>query len=463
MSNFASNGNFERESRTSHTHIINDEEVKKYLNNCTIPAHAENVKLNESLIYDITYPDSKSIDFYIAVDGENTTLPVNKGFPSSLLTFFQFGSLAIEGSDLDDMEKKPFVSPEDIKKLKEIRREKFVLPTKNIALQNGVDFKTVVRTAIQDFFRKDHVDEDERKENAGDESMLATVFWFIFEMYNPDSVKHHYVLSKCPHCETPKIELWKDLMRKPAYSWECTHPKCKKEIFITDIFRLFEKVDEETGAEGIIVYLKNVIETFLIIHIIKKLLKIEDGLINRFLIVKDGPLSFGGETANMHKPMQAFINFLNKTHNINLVGVESSGPFVEHANQIKDKLKPGRAFLLNNKHIYTNILVGDPKAHDYGATSYYGGKMIYKSFDERIYVLTMPVENHVTYYRQPEITDFKNIQEVLFSVAKLRCDIYENALIPIAVINKLISLSTQSGAKILEKFAKKSLKKNEDR
>lgn len=462
MSNFAS-GKFERESRTSHTHIINDEEVKKYLNNCTIPAHAENVQLNESLIYDIPYPEHKSIDFYIAVDGENTTLPVNDGFPSSLLTFFQFGSLAIEGSDLDDLEKKPFVSPEDIKKLKEIRREKFVLPTKNIALQNGVDFKTVVRTAIQNFFRNEHVDEDERKENAEDGSMLATVFWFIFEMYNPDSTKHHYVLSRCPHCQTPNIELWKDRMQKPSYSWECTHLKCKKEIFITDVFRLFEKVDEETGAEGIIVYLRNVIETFLIIHIIKKLLKIEDGLINRFLIVKDGPLSFGGETANMHKPMQAMINFLNKTHCINLVGVESSGPFVEHANQIKDKIKPGRAFLLNNKHIYSNILVGDPKVQEYGATSYYGGKMIYKSFDERLYVLTMPVANHVTYYHQPEITDFKNLQEVLFSVAKLRCDIYENALIPIAVINKLISLSTQSGAKILEKFAKKSLKKNEDR
>jgi len=458
MSNLASGGKFERESRISHTYIINDDEVRRYLDHCTIPAHAQNVKLNESLIYDINYPDSKSIDYFIAVDGENTTLPVNEGFPSSLLTFFQFGSLVIVGSDLDDMEKKPFVSPEDIKKLKDIRREKLVLPTKNVALKSGTDFKTVVRTAIQDFFRKEHVGDDQ-KEHEGDESMLDTVFWFLFGGYNPTADKHHYVLSQCPHCGTSDIELWKDRMRKPDYSWECTHSKCKKEIFITDVFRLFEKVDEEAGAQGIVVYLRNVIETFLIIHIIKKLLAIEDGLVNRFLIVKDGPLSFGGETANMHKPMQAMISFLNKTYNINLVGVESSGPFVEHAKQISDKIKPGQAFLVDNKHIYTHILVGDPKVQEYGSTSYYSGRMIYKSLDERIYVLTMPVENHVTYYKRPEIADFKNIQEVLFSIAKLRCDIYENALIPIAVINKLISLSTQSGAKILEKFAKKSFKK----
>lgn len=450
MSRLPRSGKFERESRVSHIHIINDDEVKGYLQNCAIPAHAENVTLNESLLYDIGYPESSSIDYYIAVDGETTTLPVNEGFPSSLLTFFQFGSLAIVGSDLDEMERKPFVSPEDIKKLKEIKREKFVLPTKNITLRNGTDFRTIVRTAIQDFFRKEH---------AGDESMLATVFWFIFEDYDPASVKNNYTLARCPHCGTEDIELWKDKIRLPAYSWECTHPKCKKEIFITDVFRLFERVDEETGAEGIVVYLKNVIETFLIVHTIKKLLDIEDGLVNQFLIVKDGPLSFGQETSIMRRPMQAMLTFLNKTYRINLVGVESSGPFVDHAKEIGSKLKPGQAFLLSNKHIYTYILVGDPRTQEYGASTYYGGKMIYKSLDERVYVLTMPVENQMTYYNQPELTDFKNIQEVLFSVARLRCDIYENALIPIAVINKLISLSTHSGAKILERFAKKTLKK----
>ena len=473
MSKFSSGGKFEPESRTSHIYIINDDEVKKYLEECTIPAAAKDVNLNQSLIHEIPYPDSKFIDFYIAVDGESTTIPINEGFPSSLLTFFQFGTLAIAGSDLDGMDKKPFISPDDIKKLKEIRREKFVLPTKNVALKNGIDFRTVVRTAIQDFFRKEHVDEDERKklaeddakskakEEKKDESLLATVFWFIFEMYNPDVVKHHYLLSRCPHCRTPNIELWKERIQIPNYSWECTESKCKKDIYITDVFRLFEKVDDEIGAEGIIALLKNVIETFLIIHAIKKLLEIRDGSINRFLIVKDGPLSFNGETVYMVQPMQALIRFLNKAYNINLVGVESSGPFVDHAKQIGNKLPAGHAFLLNNKHIYTYILVGDPEAQDYGAKNYYSGKMIYKSLDERIYVLTMPVENHVTYYRRPELLDFKNIQEILFSVARLRCDIYENALIPIAVINKMISISTRSGGNILKKFIDNYLN-NED-
>ncbi|MBS1663636.1 MAG: hypothetical protein JST68_21515 [Bacteroidetes bacterium] len=450
MTDYSRNGKFERESRTSHSYIIRDEEVQAYLNNCTIPASTRNVELNTALKYTVDYPEGNSIEHIIAVDGENTTLPINEGFPSSLLTFFQFGSIVIEIKDLQDMEKKPFVSPEDIKKLKEIKREKLVLPTKNISLVGGMDFKTVVRTAIQDFFRKDH---------AWNSPMLETVYWFLFETYNPAAVKPVHMLSQCPQCGTRDIPLERDKMR-PEYSWACTHHLCRKEIFLTDVFKLFERVDNETGAEAIVSMLRGVVETFLILHAIRQLIDIEEGLVSQFLFVKDGPLSFSGETAPMQLPMLKLLSYLSKTNNrINLVGVEAGGSFVEHAKQIRDKIKPGEVFLLNNAHIYRYVLVGDSKSQRYGESTYYGGKIIYKSLDERIYVLTLPVDNPVTYYSVPELKDLKNLQEVLFSVARLRCDIYENALIPIAVVNKMISLSTQAGTKILEKFAKKTVQK----
>lgn len=448
MSEDYTKNTFERGSRISHSYIINDEEVKQYLNNCEIPVEAEDVELNEGLKHEIVYPEINSIEFIVAVDGESTTIPVKKSFPSSLITFFQFGSLLIKGSDLDEMERKPFVSPSDIGKLKMIDREKFVLPTKNVALKKDIDFRTTVREAIHEFFKKTHT---------GKTPILETLHWFIFERYNPSSTKNDYKLSQCPHCGTKNINLEKDKINIKNYSWICTHSKCNKEILITDVFRLFEKVDNDAGATGIITYLESVTESFFIIHTIKSLMNIEDGLVDRFLFVKDGPLSFGGETANMHKPMQALLTYLNKKNKINLIGVETSGPFVEHARQIKDKLTPGQVFLLNNEHIYTYIQIGNHKEQQYGSTSYYSGKFIYKSFDERVYVLTLPVENHNTYYNQPELNDLKNIQEILMNIDKLRCDIYENALIPVAIANKLISLTNRPSSEILERFAKKTM------
>lgn len=443
----SNNDKFQRAGNIAHNYIINNEEVQSYLNNCIIPIEAEKVELNKSLLHDINLPTESSIEHIVTTDGEKTTIPVKKSFPSSLITFFQFGSLLINKADLDNMKQKPFVSPSDIKKLKKIEREHLVIPTKNISLKKGVDFKTSVRHTIHDFFKKSHT---------GNTPMLKTLYWFIFRTYSKTTEKQSYKLSKCPSCGTKEILLEKDKINFSNYSWICTHPRCKKEILLTDVFRLFEKVNNETGAEGILTYTKSLIESFLHVHTIKSILEIEDGMVNRFLFVRSGPLSFGGETANMHKPMQAMLNFLNKSNRINMVGVENTGAFVDHAKQIKDKLKPGQLLLLNNEHIYTYILPGKP-TDDYASTSYYSGKVIYKSLDKRIYVLTIPVENHKNYYKTPELKDLRNIHDILQSVDLLKCDIYENALVPIAIANKLISLTNHPSSNILERFAKKTL------
>lgn len=442
--------NFQRASHISHSHIINDEEVQEYLTNCKIPVETENVVLDQSLIFDIKYPTDNSIEHIIAVDGSKNTIPVKKSFPSSLITFFQFGSLLIKRSDLEEMKQKPFISPSDIKKIKEIKREKLVLPTKNIFLKRDVDFKTSVRKTIHKFFKKKH---------SGKESMLQTLYWFIFQLYNGNSQIDSYQLSRCPNCGTKSIKLEKGKINFLDYSWKCPHSNCTEKILLTDVFRLFEQVNNETGAEGIISYTTSLIESFLIIHNIKTLLGIKKGFINEFLFVRDGPLSFGGETANMHKPMQAMLNYLSKENRINLVGVENSGAFVDHAKQIKDKLKAGQLFLLSNNHIYSYVLPGDPNSSEYAKTSYYSGKMIYKSPDKKVYVLTIPVENHEIFYKKPELADLKNIHEILKNIDYLKCDIYENAIIPVAIANKLISLTNHPSSNILEKFAKKTMGK----
>lgn len=439
--------NFERGSKISHSFIINDEDVKKYLKSCEIPVDGEDVDLNPSFVHDIQYPDNNRIEYIISVEGEDSTIPVKKSFPSSLITFFQFGSLLIRTSDLEEMRQKPFVAPSDIKKLKSIEREKLVLPTKNVALKKGGDFFTSVREAIHAFFYKKH---------SGKTPINQTLYWFLFELYDPKSKKPTITLSKCPHCGTKDIDLEKDKIDFKTFSWNCTHTNCNKEIYITDFFRLFEKVDNETGALSIIKNTGSVIESFLLIHTIKSLLEIDGDLINQFLFVKNGPLSFNDVTANMHKPMQKLLNFLSQKNRINIVGVENSGAFVDHAKQIKDKLNPGQVLLLNNDHIYSYIIPSNSQS-GYASTSYYSGKFIYKSRDERLYVLTIPVEDHNKYYAVPELSDLRNIHEILLNIDKLKCDIYEGALIPVALANKLISLSNHPSTDILERFAKKMM------
>ena len=70
-----------------------------------------------------------------------------------------------------------------------------------------------------------------------------------------------------------------------------------------------------------------------------------------------------------------------------------------------------------------------------------------------MYVITIPVENE-NIVLNPQKADFKNIDIILWNIEKLRCDMYDNAIVPVALANKLISISNHPSAIILEKFAK---------
>jgi hypothetical protein len=56
------------------------------------------------------------------------------------------------------------------------------------------------------------------------------------------------------------------------------------------------------------------------------------------------------------------------------------------------------------------------------------------------------------------VPGFHNLQAILTNVEKLRCDMYDNALLPVALANKLVSLSDHPSSKILQKFAIESMR-----
>jgi hypothetical protein len=427
-------------SKSSHSHIINDVEVKAFLKGCEYPKSVEDVELDKALVIKVQYPEVNPVEHIIAMDGSYSTIPVKRTFPSSLITFFQFGEILINIKDLDSISEMPFISRESMSKLKELERSKLVLPTKNVSYKANVTLTHSVRRAIYEFFK-----------NKDDNSnLLVTLHWLIYELY--ETPTESYNLSQCPHCGEKNVALNRNDFDKDFISQSC--PACNKDIYLTDIFRLHELIDDELGAGGILGYLTNLIEQLNIIHTIKFIKENKPELLQKFLFIKDGPLAFFGQTANMHDPVRKLCNHLFYKYNLFLAGLEKSGAFVEHADEIKNLLNPGEALLLNNKHIYSYILPGPwDNPEPYARTSYYSSKIIFKSRDERMYVITLPVENE-NIVLNPQKSDFKNLDTILSNIEKLRCDMYDNAIVPVALANKLISLSNHPSATILEKFAK---------
>lgn len=430
----------EMASKGSHVHIINDENVKHYLEQCNLPKENDQIEIDKKYVVGIDELENNPIKLIIAIDGGYTEVPVKKTFPSSTICFFQFGALLLKLNDLEEMAEEAFISPEAMAKMKELQRIKLVVPTKNVSLKKSNSLTESVRITLYDFFKQ---------EESKGESWLKTCKWFLFQMY--DKQLNEYQLSNCPICDNSRIMVKRSEI-KDDFTFRC--PKCYGKLFLTDFFRLHEVIDDEIGAGGILGYMTSLVEQFIIIHTIRLILKLKPDMLNHNLFIKDGPLAFFGQTANMHAPMRDLITFLVEKHNIYMVGLEKSGAFVEHADEIKSKMEPGQALLLNNKHIYTYILPGDPDTKDpYARTSYYSSKIIYKAEDERIYVATIPTLDEKVVL-DPKKEDFHNLDVILKNVEKLRCDMYDNSLLPVALVNKLVSLSNHPSAVLLEKFAK---------
>lgn len=423
-------------SKSSHLHVIKDANVQAFLARCTLPSTNSEVVLPPNNCVHFVPVMPNPIQHVIAVDGGYTTVSVRNEFPSSEIGFLQFGALIFSVRDLEALEDQPFIDPDDMSKMKQIQRLKFTMPVRNVIVQGQASFTDSVRWAVAEFFQQ----------KMDDVALIETLKWLVFQEFDRPSAE--WQLASCPKCGRTNVSLKRAEMARD-HTFRCPH--CGGIIYLTDVFRLHEAVDDDLGAGGVLGYLVTTIEQLIIAHLVRLILQTKPGLLNHILFIKDGPLAFFGQTANMHKPFRSLVEFLSRNHNLFLAGLEKTGPFVEHADQIANKMDEGGILLLSNEYIYRYIIPGnaDP-ANPYGRTTYYSSKIIFKTFGGKMYVVSLPTAQILT---EPTERDLHNLHEILTNIEKLKCDMYDDALIPVALVNKLVSLADHPSARILQRFA----------
>src|SRR5579862_350823 len=400
---------FEYASKSAHGHVIKDAAVQEFLKECELPKTASAVSIPSQLTIPIGIEASNPIRHVIAVDGGYNEVAVRTEFPSATICFYQFGALIFDIDDLEQLSEQPFIDPEDIQKLKRIQRIKLTLPVRNVTLKGEKTLTASIRRALYDFFLNE----------VDDGKLIETLKWLVFEEF--DARLDVWTLARCPLCAEPEVELQKKALSK-GFVFKC--PSCNGSIYLTDVFRLHEAIDDELGAGGILAYVVTAIEQIILAHLVRTILLTKPGLMESVLFIKDGPLAFFGQTANMHKPFRALVNFLFTQHNCYLAGLEKSGAFVEHAHEIAQLLEPGTALLLNDDYIYRYIIPGKAEASSpYGRTTYYGHKVIFKSMPQHIHVITLPTS---VVSSNPTEADFPNLRVILTNIAKLKCDMYDD-------------------------------------
>lgn len=442
-----SNKSFETANKTGHISFFQDPEIQAFLARCELP-----VREQEAAILPRTFTPSPAnvINNVIAIDGGLSVAPVKncvsytkKGayYPDAAIAFMKIGAIQYSKADIAAVSKQKFVNVRDLKSVTSYEQFPLALPIKDILLEGCDNITDSFRQALFEFFTKYPKDSDLK--------FIDNLRWLLFEEYHtPQKVWH---LSSCPHCGNG-VDL--KLAKIENYSLGC--PYCGKKIFLTDVLRLHESIDPFLGAGGVVTNTLTSLEQLEMVYLMRFMLENNPAQFFNTLYLKDGPLAFFGPTANMHAPMRNLITYLHENHNIFMAGVEKESPFTEYANQIKRSMEKGQALLLGNDYIYRKIA---PRYRDnddpYGNTSYYSNKLIYKAKDENIYVVSIP---NLEPKKEPSAADYINIDAVLCELDNLFCNLYENALLPIVLVNEVSSVSQYPGSALLSSFAGKIIR-----
>ena len=202
---------FERASKASHHHIINDPEVQAVMQRIEEPPQVDEVSIEE-LIEDFEPSENNPVEAIIAVDGGYTEVVLNKDFPSRTIHFLQFGALFFKLEDLAEIDSSAFIDPKDMAKLKNIQRLKLALPTRNLCFKDSNTLKRTVLKAIYEFFLKNNLDEDK--------SFIDTLAWFVFRKYKLGKRKEedkYYNLATNPlSAEGNQVRLYQKEMSKDS-------------------------------------------------------------------------------------------------------------------------------------------------------------------------------------------------------------------------------------------------------
>jgi hypothetical protein len=433
---------FERASKIAHSEILNNPDVQAFVESCTLPSEPEGNQL-EALQRPLPSAEER-ITSVIAIDGGMTEAAVRKEFPSASITFMTFGPLMLDLKDLSALDNQPFIGPEDMARLKNLSRFSVSIPTKAIRAKGASRFSEGVRRTIQEFLFTNQ------------KELGLALQWLLFRGWLPEAERPTWTIPKCPatpDCPCGEVPF---TFSSPV-EFECLY--CGQSVFLSDALRLYERVDDEQGAGGIMSYLLTTLEQLVVVNIIRTLLRLRPSTLREILLIKDGPLAFFGMTAPLRTPMLELMGFLSEKDSgkplLCLVGLEKSGAFVEHSMLIEPKLKPGHYLMFTNDYTYRYVLPGDPNnPQPYGFNTYYGSKLVYKSARGDVFVATIPLVD-------PKVRDrFENLQnaaEVMRVISELRCSMYDQALVPVVLANKLVSLADFPSSEILAKFVRGKL------
>lgn len=440
----------ERASKGGHSDLVKNPDVAGFLQDCVYMREPNDEEAASIVATYQPAPVGKSLPIkVIASDASPYSEPINGKFPSTQIGYVKVSLVLIDLKDYDGLSKpgSRFVDPF---KVAEMHRNadaiSFTLPGSNIRYKGAKTVQAGFRRAIWDQLS------DERTSFA-----KGTDFTVRGTLLDIDSGTVE--MEKCPVCGFKPSGGFKFIQGQEIQP--CTD--CNEDVYITDSLRIHEQISDFGDNTAAMTRFMNAAEHLIVATLVRMLAHYQPKVLSEMAFILDGPLAIFGQ------PARISFRLLSLYHRVAqklkgqgylppvVMGLQKDGQVMEHARALS-RFLPNNTFRVVDD-VYRECFIAGTSAptDNFGHETYYGQDFIFKSNAGRIFTVGIPYpfadkQNRKLFAKQKaDVAFYENQIARAFDVIRhFEFDLYENAVVPIALAHRHASISLVPGGKVLD-------------
>jgi hypothetical protein len=272
----------------------------------------------------------------------------------------------------------------------------------------------------------------------------------------------------CPVCGYQPAG--KFVFREGSEIQEC--PECNGIVYLTDCLRLHEVITDFGDCTSAITRFMNAVEHLIMANFIRMLDHYQPNTLSEMAFVIDGPLAIFGEphaisfklTSLYHGVSEKLVKKGLKPPII--MGLQKNGQVMEHAAALEPYLAENTFRIVDDD--YRNRYISPVVSNSFGWDTYFGQDFIFKPGKKSIFSLALPYpcytkSNTLEFARfKGNLENYKDqLPRALDLIRHVQYDLYQNAIIPIALAHRHSSISLVPGGKVLEMVTRLGLGKQQ--
>lgn len=398
---------------------------------------------------------SKLPDFVVAIDGSLAEVPVENGFPGARIGYCTVASVLLDLGLMAELDEQRPADPREFRRTEQSATIDAAFPGSNVVTRTNTSARDSFRETIYDVFHDEVPDEQDREPILATYEALLTLKPSTRDgqmcPYQPDGCEMH-------------------LARIPPGTTSCACPK-RRPIYSTDALRVYERFRDLGSNLEAIGEVMQVWERVLLVHLLRCFerrgwLASEDK-VGKLAFIVDGPLAVFGHPAWISTAITKELKRLNHLYrsqtgkDLLILGIEKTGEFVTHFDHIDQAQGgggahfPNRSYqLLTDRYIKERVKFSESEKR-YGADTYFGRKLFYKTASGARIVATIPflTEEQDT-LDSDDISLYPQFATACALLDKLVSSRYPNSLSPLVAANAQAAIPLNLGARVLEQLAK---------